>query len=138
MTDWKLAMLCLLPLMWGGAKPRTWAAVIGASLMAMVSPYEPASYLAIDLFCGGLVLAKPAGLSQKTIGILFAIMAVIDTGYLLSPRADNGITYYYILSTIGWVQFAVLAAWGAHDAGTTLARRFGNNRHKVAHRTGLR
>jgi hypothetical protein len=132
LTPWKLAMLVILPLLTRGPKLRAWLAVFASAVLAWLFPLSPSAYLLIDLACGALVLAKPAGVAQKSIGTVFAIMAIIDAGYLLSPQADHGILYYWIMLTLGWVQFAVLAAWGSYDAGTYLSRRFGVARRTVA------
>lgn len=131
-------MLCIAPFMPGGAKPRAWLAVFLSSGLAWFFPLSPAAYLAIDLFCGGLVLAKPAGVAQKSIGLLFAMMAIVDVGYLVSPQLDGGLLYYGVMVALGWLQFAILAIWGLHDAGKYCARRFGHHRRKVAHRNDIR
>lgn len=131
MSEWKIAMLCLLPLMFGGAKPRTWGAVMGSSVMAMFLPMLPAAYLVIDIACGGLVLVRPAGTAQRAIGLLFSFMAIIDLGYLLSPQLAP-LTYYWTLSVLGWGQFAILACWGAYDTGKAIVLRYGPRRHLLA------
>ncbi len=127
-------MLVILPLMKRGPKLRAWLAVAVASALAWEFPLTPEAYLAIDLGCGALVLAKPAGLPQKAIGLVFANMALIDAGYIVSPQLDHGILYYWIMLVLGWVQFAILAAWGAYDAGSYLYRRFGLDRRVLASR----
>lgn len=137
MSDWKIAMLCIIPLMLGGHKPRAWLAVFLSSILAAVFALRPEAYLAIDLLCGFAVLMRPAGLEQKAIGMIFAGMAVIDVGYMLSPQADGGITFYYVLSTLGWLQFAILAWWGSHDTGKAIAGRFGRHRHSLARGNGV-
>jgi len=124
MTDWKLAMCLIVPLMWGGAKPRTWAAIMAGSLLAMLrGALDPAVNIVIDVVCGALVLTRPMGLAQKCIGIIFAGMALFDVGFVLSPQMDGGASYYQSLVFLGWVQFAILAVWGVNDSGKMLIRR---------------
>jgi len=150
LTPWKAAMLIIVPFMARAPKLRAWLAVFTASVLAFYMPAivaaqmgttliqaTPGTYLAIDVLCGGLVLAKPAGIPQKAIGLVFANMALIDAGYLVSPQADHGILYYWIMLVLGWVQFAILAAWGAYDAGTYIAGRFGLAGRPVAYRADL-
>ena len=134
LTPWKVAMFVILPLMKRGPKLRAWLAVAVASDLAWAFPLSPQAYLAIDLAFGALVLAKPAGVAQKAIGLVFANMALIDVGYLLSPQLDHGILYYWIMLVLGWVQFAILAVWGAYDAGSYLYRRLGLDRRLLANR----
>lgn len=134
LTPWKLAMIAIVPLLRRGPKLRAWFAVMLASVLAYYFPLAPEAYLAIDLGCGALVLAKPAGMAQKAIGLVFANMALIDAGYMVSPQLDHGILYYWIMLVLGWVQFAILATWGAYDAGTYIARRFGLAGRPVAGR----
>ena len=145
LTPWKIAMLAIVPLMRRGPKVRAWVAVFAASVLAYYLPalvaewahksvddVTPATYMVIDLAAGALVLARPAGVAQKAIGLVFANMALIDAGYLLSPQLDHGILYYWIMLVLGWVQFAILAAWGSYDAGAYLARWFGPLRRLLA------
>lgn len=138
LTPWKLAMIVIAPLMHKAPKLRAWLAVFASSVLAWLFALKPEYYLAIDVACGALVLAKPAGVAQKAIGLIFANMALIDAGYIVSPQADQGILYYWLMLILGWVQFAILAAWGAYDAGSYLARRFGPRRRPVAARADIR
>lgn len=141
MSEWKIAMLCIIPLMAFGAhisfrslllpKPRAWLAVFLSSVMAAFFAFRPEAYLAIDLFFGGLVLARPAGIAQKAIGLIFAGMAVVDIGYVISPRLDGGLLFYWVLSVLGWVQFSILAAWGSYDLGRHVFSRLGLDRHPL-------
>ena len=130
-------MLVILPLMSRAPKVRAWLAVMLSSILAFLFPLSPEAYLAIDFGCGALVLAKPAGIPQKIIGMVFAIMALIDAGYLVSPQLDHGILYYWIMLVLGWAQFAILAAWGSHDAGSYLVGRLGPFRGAVASRADI-
>lgn len=130
-------MLLILPLMHRAPKLRAWLAVFVSSVLAWLFALKPEYYLAIDLACGALVLAKPAGVAQKSIGLIFANMALIDAGYIISPQADHGILYYEIMLILGWVQFGILACWGFHDVGSYLARRFGPRGRPVAARADI-
>lgn len=136
MTDWKMAMMAISPLMLSHQKLRTWGAVIGSSLLASVFPLTPPAYIAIDLLCGLLVLTRPAGTAQRAIGLLFAAMLIVDVGYCISPRADGGLLYYHVLSALGWLQWGVLAMWGARDAGELCSLFLGPRGRAAAYRDG--
>lgn len=150
MSEWKTAMVVILPLMlerravtaWtkliSYQKPRAWFAVFLSSLLAVLFPLSPAAYLAIDLFCGGLVIARPAGSAQKAIGLIFTMMALIDCGYIISPQADHGILYYEVMVILGWAQFAILLLWGSYDAWRYCASRFEPHRRPVAIEADIR
>lgn len=138
MNAWYFAMIGILPLMWGGTKPRAWCAIMASSLLSLAVPFSPLGYLVTDLICGALVLARPAQLPQRAIGLLFTVMALLDLGYLLSPQLDGGLLFYRILFGLGWVQLAILAAWGAYDTGKTAGRRIGAYRHQMAPGPGNR
>lgn len=121
-------MLCLLPLMleWArmkdGRKLRTWAAMMGASLAAMFAPFVTA-FVVIDIIAAAVVLKRPASCAQRMIGLLFVGMVFFELGYLISPRNQHGLLMFG-LQGLGWMQFAILAAWGCHDVlGYYLDRR---------------
>ena len=59
MSAWKLAMVLALPLMWGGAKPRTWLAMFVGAVAAIYAPFASA-YVFIDIASGAAVLKRPA------------------------------------------------------------------------------
>lgn len=123
MSDWKVAMLCLIPLMWGQAKTRTWAALFISSLAAMFAPFLSA-FVVIDLVAAGVVLRRPAGLAQRTIGALFVGMILFEIGFLFS--AGNQVDLLrYGLQCLGWAQWTVLATWGAYDAVRYCVHRLG-------------
>lgn len=127
-------MLVMLPLMFGGAKPRVWAVMISASVMAMLFPYPPA-WLTIDLLAGALVLRRPAGQAQRLIGLIFAGMAVFDIGFLIGGARDLA-AFTGFLACLGWVQFAILLAWGLHDNFGHRFRRAGPVRGQAPSRPG--
>lgn len=137
MTDWKMAMFALIPLMSGRQKLRTWAAVLMSSILAMLVS-GPEAYIVIDLICGLAVLTKPAGAAQRAIGLLFAGMLIVDVGYAVSPQLDGGMLYYRVLSALGWLQWAILAAWGLYDVRQAIARRLGPPRRALADQAGAR
>jgi len=138
MQPWHWAMLMLVPLILDKVRGRVWAVLVLGSIASHVLAFDPKAYLAIDLVCGYLVLRKPAGLAQKAIGLLFAGMAIIDIGYIFSPQADEGMLLYQVLTAIGWLQFAIMAVWGSHDAGTAFARRVWPHRRSLASRADIR
>jgi hypothetical protein len=113
-SDWKVAMLCLLPLMWGQAKLRTWGALFGASLAALFAPFLSA-FVVIDLVAAAVILRAPAGFAQRSIGALFVGMILFEIGFLLSEGNQQGLMLSG-LQALGWAQWAILATWGAYDA----------------------
>jgi hypothetical protein len=119
-------MLVSLPFMTAAPKLRTWATMFvssGATLFVPVG-HAPA-YLAIDLISGALVLMRPAGLPQRAIGLLFAFMCMFDLGFILSGHPERMDTYISANVLIGWLQWAILLAWGAYGVRQYLARRHG-------------
>jgi len=112
-TQWEVAMLMLAPLMRGRQKLRTWVAVFGASA-ATYFVHDPLGYFVIDAVATLIVLARPAGLPQKAIGLMFVFMMCFDFGFMFSPRYGEGL---FISASVflGWVQFLILGAWEGHD-----------------------
>lgn len=113
MTEWKLAMLMIAPFMRGHEMLRTWLAMFGTSIGALLVQ-DVVAYIAIDAVCAAIVMARPSGLAQKAIGALFILMVMFDLGFFLSPRADWGM-FANSLSVVGWVQWAILGVWAGHD-----------------------
>lgn len=114
MTDWKVAMMMLAPFLRGRPMLRTWAALFGASLSTFWI-YTPLGYLLVDAVAAAIVVARPSGLAQKSIGALFVCMVLFDLGFYLSPQADVAL-FRAVLTGIGWVQWLILGAWTGHDA----------------------
>jgi len=123
-------MICLIPLMFGQAKARTWAALMGAALAASVLPFM-AAFVVIDLIAAAVVLRRPAGIAQRMIGLLFVGMVFYEIGFLLSDGNQRGLLVASLVA-LGWLQWAVLAGWGAYDACGYCLRRFGLARRSVA------
>lgn len=114
MSEWKLAMIVLAPMMRGRQMLRTWAAVMGASVAAYFVQ-DIVAYMAIDAIAAAVVMARPAGYAQKAIGAIFVSMLMFDLGFFLSPH--NGWDLFLLASTVaGWVQWLILGAWAGHDA----------------------
>jgi hypothetical protein len=107
-------MLMIAPLMRGHEMLRTWVAMFGASIGALLVQ-DVVAYIAMDAICAAIVMARPSGLAQKAIGALFVLMVMFDLGFFLSPRADWGL-FASSLSLVGWTQWAILGAWAGHDA----------------------
>lgn len=129
-------MLVMLPLMFGGAKPRVWIVMLGASVLAAIFPHPPV-WLTIDLLAGALVLRHPAGQAQRLIGLIFAGMAMFDIGFLIGGARDLA-AFTGFLACLGWVQFVILLAWGLHDHFGHRFRRAGPVRGQVVARPGFR
>lgn len=124
MSDWKLAMLLILPFMVWQAKfamVRTWAALMANSLLAGLFPFV-AAYIFIDGIAAWAVLRRPMGLAQRAIGLLFAGMVLTHVGFLLSPQA-SGLLHWQVNMLIGWLQFGCLFAWGAFNVVEFVAGR---------------
>ena len=113
-TDWKVAMLLLVPFIRGHQKVWAWAVLMGASLSTYVVT-GAVGYMAIDIVAAALILAtKPSNLPQRLIGALFVGMLMFDLGFYLSPQANPEILRFNLVA-LGWLQWAVLAAWTFHD-----------------------
>lgn len=112
-NPWKAAMLVIAPMMRGRPMFRTWIALFGASV-ATFFVHAPLGYLAIDAIAASIVVARPSGLAQKAIGVLFVCMVLFDLGFYLSPQADSDL-FRTILTGIGWLQWLILGAWAGHD-----------------------
>lgn len=125
------AMLCVLPLMWGGARPRVWLALMAGHFLSWAFPYASA-FILLDLLTAGVVLSRPAGEHQKLIGLLSIGMAMTGIGYFISTEiignAGQPGAYGNVLRTLGWLQIIVLAFWGADGVGKYLVRRSGGSR----------
>lgn len=128
---WKLALVLLLPLMWQDkVKLRTWAAMIGGSLVA--AGFEASSlhlYILIDAVSGYIVLRHPIGPAQRAIGLLFAMMVMFHVGYLVSDIYErttygSALMHWRAQSAIGWMQLIILGIWGAGDAVVTIVDRW--------------
>lgn len=113
LTSWKVAMLALTPFMRGNQMLRTWAAVFGASVATYFFQGVPA-FIAIDAIAAALVIARPSGLAQKSIGALFVCMLLFDLGFYLSPQ-ENVDLFRAVLTGIGWFQWLILLGWTGHD-----------------------
>ena len=147
MTDWKIAMICIMPLLawrlvlfkasWRDylfcPKLRTWAALFAASVVASYTP-SVGAFVAIDIVAGAIVLRHPAGLAQRLIGFLFVCMVLFELGYLLSEQ--NQAQFLVTgLTGIGWMQWCILVAWGACDVlGYCLDRNGVGSRQVAAER----
>lgn len=138
-----LALLPVFAVQWRyGVLPvhklRTWAAMFCASLAAAwVAPLcgvPLIAYIVIDVTAGVAVIARPSGMAQRAIGFLFAAMVLFHTGYAMSIFMGNeGLQGYQEFQVIaGWVQLAILAAWGIYDAGKRVGNRHWPRRNMVA------
>lgn len=134
LSDWKTAMLLALPFMAVGPKLRTWFALMGAGVAALIVPAMSLGdvvdspvvgcYIIIDALAGYLVIRHPAGWVQKFIGAVFALMVSFHVGFLIADKPDATLDYLHWLAWAGWVQWAALAGWGAYDAGKGIANRY--------------
>ena len=134
MSDWKIAMVVLLPLLavgspvrlWGvhipsGRKGWTWLVLFSSALAAMLSPADSVwPYAVIDALAGYFVLRRPRGEAQRAIGTIFIMMLFLHLGFYLACRLQPGPHDYlgYVMANrlLGWLQWACLASWGVGDA----------------------
>lgn len=122
MSAWHIAMLAALPFMFSSAKMRTWVALAVAGVIPwLLPPMIVPAYIVTDALAGAIILRKPAGCAQRAIGACFAMLVMFHVGFLLSHAGNGTTSMYYQANVItGWVQFALLAAWGLADAGKAL------------------
>lgn len=144
MTDWKMAMLALTPLMvwrwlahevsWQQVlvdpRLRCWITLFAASILAHFANTIGA-FIVIDMISAAIVLRHPAGVAQRAIGFLFICMLFFEFGFLLSERQQEGFLIA-ALSGIGWMQWGVLLAWSGADAVGYYSRRAGPGRGALA------
>ncbi len=144
MQDWHWAMILLIPVMFSRISKqwhRTWCALIWASIAANIDPENLWANLAIDIIAGGIVMVCPAGNAQKAVAFCLLAMAVIDFGTAMAKPAYPGrLWYWHMQNTFAWLEWAVLAAWGAHGLGLgqIAARNFGVLRDRLVVRAHLR
>lgn len=142
MSDWKIAMVCLLPLLavgsplrlWGvhipwGKRGRTWLILFGAAVIGgFFSAGNIMAFAAIDAVSAWLVLKHPRGESQKAIGLIFVMMLCVHIGFYVACRMQPGPHdvegYAAFNRLLGWLQWAFLLSWGA----TSAVVRFVHNR----------
>lgn len=156
LSTWKVAMVCLLPLLavgspkricgiaipWG-QRGRTWSVMIGASMIAML--FESAAiwpFMAIDAVAAAIVLKRPRGEYQRAIGLLFVSMMFLHVGFYLACRMQPGphdfVGYAEWNRLLGWMQWACLLSWGIRDAFRRLHGRSGDSGNPVASGAGIR
>lgn len=134
MSDWKLSMLCLLPLLWVGNRhavyglpwgplARTWAALFCASLVAGLFPYDSVrTFAVIDFVTACIVLSSPKGETQRLIGFLAGGMVFVHAGFYssyagrLQPGPEGFEGYVALQRGLGWVQFIALLTGGGYEA----------------------
>ena len=154
MSDWKIAMVVLLPLLavgspvrlWGvhlpsGSKGRTWLVLFSASVAAMLFSADSVwPFAIIDGLAGYFVLRHPRGEAQRAIGTIFIMMLFLHLGFYLACRLQPGphdfLGYVMANRLLGWLQWACLASWGVGDAINRLVVYRRTAGGLVAHRDG--
>lgn len=155
MSDWKIAMVILLPLLavgspvriWGvhmpaGRKGWTWlvlfCSALAGGLFAGTSVWP---FAVIDAVSAWFVLKRPRGEAQRAIGTIFIMMLFLHLGFYLACRLQPGprdfLGYVYWERSLGWLQWACLASWGIGDAMGRLVVYRGDSRGLLADRDGL-
>lgn len=132
LTPWKLAFYAILPMMGFGSKLRVWAALMLGSIAAYVAQTVEA-YILIDLLTAAVVLSRPAGEWQKAIGSISVFSGIVGLFFWISVKFFAGQgepeRLAMMLNQIGWVQFAILGAWGGND----ILRRYLRRSHPLRH-----
>lgn len=141
MSDWKFAMLLILPLMLAPARLRVWVAMMAGSVAALYVPQglpEEAVvslYIPIDIAVGAVILAHPRGDWQRALGSLSVGMIGLSVGYLgemVLIGRHNPDFYWRIMMVLSWTRFALLFAWGAYDVAELAVHRLWPFRHAPA------
>ena len=134
MSDWQIAMVCLLPLLAAGSpiavfgvklpwgkKARTWLILFGAGLTGhMLAAGNLWGFALIDAVAAALILQRPRGETQRAIGLLFVAMLFVHIGFYVACRMQPGphdlAGYANFNRLLGWLQWACLASWGVRNA----------------------
>ena len=125
---------------WPAHKLRTWAAIFCSSLAAWVAMWfyggiPVLSFVIIDILAGVAVLARPAGIAQRAIGLCYGVMILSHIGYKIALLWYNGIvsstSYEALMTFAGWSQFVILTAWSGWDVGRAVLHRLGFGRTVV-------
>lgn len=136
---WFLGLaLCLVVCATNEARMRTWSALGAGALAAqLMPPLSVPWYIVADTLCALLVMRHPAGLCQRMIGALFAIMVCFHSGWLLSAQSDWQ-AYYFGQYVIGWLQLAILGGWGLRENVGYILGGIGDRRGEAAVQAGIR
>ena len=118
MTTWTLCLLALGIINGVLGEPslawyRTWGAMLAASIAGKVFN-DPTAWVLIDLAAAFVVIFPPRIGFQKAIAALFGGMMVFELGWILSARMNVEVVIN-AGSLGGWLQIAVLLAWGIDD-----------------------
>lgn len=125
---------------WPLHKLRTWAALFCSSLAGWVavSVYGGVpvlSFIIIDILAGVAVLARPAGLAQRAIGLCYGVMILSHIGYKIALSWFEGVvsstSYEAFMTFAGWAQLVILTAWSGWDVGRAVLHRAGFGRTVV-------
>ena len=145
---WFAAMLAVLLFMllqraegsWPLHKLRTWAALFCSSLagwfaVSFSGGVPVLSFIIIDILAGVIVLARPAGLAQRAIGLCYGVMILSHIGYKIALLWFNGVvsstSYEAFMTFAGWAQLVILTAWSGWDVGRAILHRVGIGRTLV-------
>ena len=155
MSDWKIAMVCLLPLLAmgspvrlfgfpvpSGRKLRTWLALFGAAVAASFFAADNIiAFAVIDAIGAWLVLGHPRGETQRAIGLLFVGMLFLHIGFFIAgwmqPGSYDATGYANYNRLLGWLQWAFLALWGGGDAVARIIRDSRGGDDSLLARDGL-
>jgi len=125
---------------WPAHKLRTWAAMFCSSIAGWVAVgvyggIPVLSFVIIDILAGVAVLARPAGIAQRAIGLCYGVMILSHIGYKIALLWYNGVvsstSYEALMTFAGWAQFVILTAWSGWDVGRAILHRLGFGRTVV-------
>ena len=136
MSDWKIAMVVLLPLLavgdrkwirgipvpWGPLA-RTWLAMMLAGMIASGLPYDSVrTFAVIDFAAAAVILSSPRGEAQRLVGFIFGGMVFAHAGFYssiagqLQPGPDDFLGYAILQRLLGWAEYVALLAGGIYAA----------------------
>ena len=136
MSDWKIAMVCLLPLLaagshkwvWGISVPwgplaRTWLAMFAAAFVGGLFPYDSVrTFAVIDFVAAVVILTSPRVEAQRLVGFIFGGMVFAHAGFYssiagqLQPGPEGFLGYAILQRLLGWAEYVALLAGGIYEA----------------------
>jgi hypothetical protein len=125
---------------WPAHKLRTWAAMFLSSVAGWIAVgvyggVPVLSFIIIDILAGVAVLARPAGLAQRAIGLCYGVMILSHIGYKIALLRFDGVvsstSYEAFMTFAGWAQLVILTVWSGWDVGRAVLHRVGLRRAVV-------
>lgn len=128
MGMWHVLMLAMFVGMDKCPMMRTWAALFLSGCAGLFIPPDwIGAYMLVDLTAGYIVVRRPAGVAQKSIGAIFVMMVIFHIGFMTAMalgRAVDGHVYGVINRGAGWLQLLCLMGWGLWNAMESAVDRY--------------